>query len=61
MMEAEAILEVVRRMVAADHAAGCGFYSDDDWIAAYNELAAMAGVKTGYAQYEDEVCDEQAR
>lgn len=42
------VFDVVRRMVEAERAYGCGFYGQEDWIAAYNELAAMAGMKTGF-------------
>lgn len=40
---------VAEAMFAADQRYGCGFYNDDEWVAAYKTLAEMAGVKCGYS------------
>jgi hypothetical protein len=39
----DALVAAVRAMHAADAAYGCGFYCQDDWLAAYELTARLAG------------------
>lgn len=44
--ERERWATVVRRMHEADDAYGTGFYNEDKWRTAYNELRAMCGMES---------------
>lgn len=45
--ERELWAATVRRMHAADDRYGCGFYNNDEWRTAYDELRAMCGPTVG--------------
>jgi hypothetical protein len=52
-MNKRKLVSLVRKMIKADQAYGCGFYGEDDWIDAYDKLAEMCGVGKSWRDAQD--------
>ena len=53
MPDLNKVRDLLERMLKAEISYGCGWYSDDEWNAAYDELAEMFGFDAAWrAQHE---------
>src|SRR5687767_4532913 len=55
MMNKRKVATLVRKMIKRDVEYGCGFYGDDEWNAAYDELAEIFGVGKKWRDKQDDL------
>jgi hypothetical protein len=54
MVDSAAVTALVERIAKAEHEYGCGFYSHEPWMKAYDELLTMFGFDEKWKDTEGE-------